>query len=279
MRKISKPTYDIGDVYDLCISRVKNPDLKQRLERCKSDIINASLDYNDKATRTMLHQISIMTSVRDVSAKEMEKVYTYRMAKKKTSGRPIYDKLKSSSKYGRCPLCGQRVVSSLDHHLPKTDFPLFVVNPINLIPSCGDCNKVKDTYKASSQQEETLHPYYDDVENDKWLKARVINTTPCSIEFFVDKPSSWSDLLFERTLNHFKLFGLANLYSSESAQELVNINYRVASLHSLGGYQFVKDHLQEEAVSRNNAYLNSWQTAFYEALSSSSWYCDGGFRL
>ncbi|MFJ4518444.1 HNH endonuclease [Streptomyces sp. NPDC088816] len=215
-----------------------------------------------------------------MTTQEMIAVYTNRMAKKQAAGRPIYDDLILAAKDGRCPLCGQRPVSTLDHHLPKTLYPALAVDPLNLVPSCADCNKLKLDVTPRSSEEETLHPYFDDVEHDSWLKAEVIEVAPAALRFFVDPPAAWSPTLIRRARLHFKTFGMASLYASQAAQELGNIKYYLTQLYEVGqkrGAQRVQDHLAEQAESRRRAHINSWQSATYQALADSAWYCDGGF--
>src|SRR6266446_4463738 len=57
------------------------------------------------------------------------------------------------------------------HHLPKSRYPDLSVSPINLVPCCMDCNTNKRAIFPTSGQEETLHPYYDNFEGEKWLQA------------------------------------------------------------------------------------------------------------
>ena len=73
----------------------------------------------------------------------MVRVYDGRMAAQGSPGRTIYDAIKLASPNGLCPLCGQRVVATLDHYLPKSRYAALAVNPANLIPACSDCNKAK----------------------------------------------------------------------------------------------------------------------------------------
>ncbi len=159
------------EVFRACISRIKDTDLKDRLELCETAIILAAQELETKAMNSTLHTISVSDNISGhVSGEEMEKVYTDRMVKKNSPGRMYYDKLISSTANGRCPLCGQRVVSTLDHYLPKAHFPSLAIAPLNLVPSCKDCNKVKMDKIPQNSEEETLHPYFDDIEGEFWLK-------------------------------------------------------------------------------------------------------------
>lgn len=185
MRKIEKPNLDPKSVYLACVSRIRNEQLRFRLQTVADDIAIAAVDYDENAENGSLYRIQQHDSVGgSVTRQEMEKVYTYRMAQKGRSGRRYYDELKASAQFGVCPLCGHRQVSQLDHHLPKANFPSLAVVPFNLVPSCSDCNKAKLAEIPTDAESQTLHPYYDDVTNKQWLHAEVIETSPAAVSFF-----------------------------------------------------------------------------------------------
>jgi hypothetical protein len=53
---------------------------------------------------------------------------------------------------------------------------------------------------------------------------------------------------------------------------------QIEKLHARTGHQAVREYLVESYTSRAQARPNSWQSALYEALSTSDWYCNGGFN-
>lgn len=201
------------------------------------------------------------------------------MAKKGAPGRKFYDKLIISPPNGICPLCSHRAVTTLDHYLPKSKYPRLSVVPINLIPACSDCNKSKLGGYPTLPEEEIIHPYFDDIENDLWLTATVNQTTPPTIQYDVTPSPVWEQLLAERVKFHFDSFLLAKLYSTQAAVELVQINSSLIKLHKVSGIDGVRKYLLEAADSRNHANINSWQAAMYNAMATDDWFCDGGFRL
>lgn len=213
-----------------------------------------------------------------VTAEEMSGLYGSQFARKHARGRTIYDQLIALAEHGLCPLCGQRPVSTLDHHLPKSIFPSLAIAILNLIPACADCNKTKRDHAPLKAAEQTLHPYFDDFSKDRWLHAKVVETDPPSLTFFVNAPVHWSDLSRMRAEHHLQTFALAKLFATQAAQELSNIRDFVSKLYDRAGSAAVRDHLVEQAASREAAYRNSWQTAMYASLAASHWYCSGGFR-
>ena len=281
MKKLNKPTFNVEDVFTTCVNDiVRDVALKSRLLACEKLIIEAAKEFDRKVLPAQLHTITRESVVnRNVTAKELEGIYKSRMLKKSSLGRAIYDKLISAPANDICPLCSQREVKTLDHHLPKANYPRLSVTPINLVPSCSDCNKSKLTSYPNTAEEETLHPYYDDIDNEIWLVAEVIKTTPPSIKFSVHTSDNWTELLGKRVKYHFDVLLLNKLYGAQAAVELGNLNFQLCALHEKSGAIAVKKYLLGEAKSRLHANRNSWQTAMFNAISQDEWFCDGGFKL
>lgn len=280
MIKMDAPNLLPGDVFAACISRIRDPGLKLKMESIAHLVVAASADFDTLAAQTRLHQFVRQAIVGGVvTTAEMEGVYTQRMAKKSAPGRDAYDELFNSAPNGKCPLCGHRTVSTLDHHLPKAHYPVLAVVPLNLIPACGDCNKSKLAALPTSANEKALHPYYDNIDGDRWLFAEVVAGTPAALRFRVQTPANWSAVLADRVALHFKTLGLGALYSAESADELLNIRGQLETLHAAGGAALVETELLERASSCRMARMNGWRSAAFEAFADSAWFCDGGFSL
>ncbi|MTI11656.1 hypothetical protein [Sansalvadorimonas verongulae] len=135
MKKLPKPELNAKDVFSRCVSRIRDDDLKTRLMSCEDTVELAASEFDQKALAVELHTIQSSDNVDNtVTSDEMKSVYTQRMVKKTSPGREYYDLLMAIPAHGRCPLCGQRIVTTLDHHLPKAHYPALVVSPLNLIP-------------------------------------------------------------------------------------------------------------------------------------------------
>jgi len=275
MRTLIKPNDDAKSVFETCISKVRNPALQTRLQGVSNLVEAAAAEYDLQGENKNWFIIPEHSSVGLVSADEMKKVYTSRMVGSKSPGYAIYIKLRTSTEL--CPYCAQRPVSQLDHYLPKDKFPSLAVTPYNLVPSCSDCNKTKLADVANNEESQTLHPYYDDVTDEQWLYARVIEEELPTIEFFIQPPNEWTQPLKGRVAFHFQSFELADLYTSQVGVELSNIQNQIRQLHKRAGTKAVQEHLKEAADSRFENHKNSWQTAMYQALAASEWYCSGGF--
>ncbi|MCF0039702.1 HNH endonuclease [Dyadobacter fanqingshengii] len=245
-----------------------------------NSVARAEQIYIDAADRRRLNEILQVGDVDGiVTNAEMVTVYTSRMVGANSPGRPIYDRIMASARFGRCPFCGHRSVSTLDHHLPKTSYSEFTVTPLNLIPACKDCNKAKEWDNPYHPDQVFLHPYFDDVENDRWLQGNVITGPVATLSFSVVVPAHWDLITCNRVRNQFNKLGLDELYRSNAVEEMLNIRFQLTNMWNQGGRDAVRAHLRSNAESRLNNRVNSWQTATYEALSLSDWYCDAGFRM
>lgn len=278
MRNLPHPPEDADNFFLLCVSRIKNKDLKERLRAARPVVVAAAAEFVAKATFTELHQLQPHSGAGPrVSTPEMVAVYTGRMAKVGQPGRAVYDRLRLAPVDGLCPLCGHRPVDSLDHHLPKQQFPSLAVVPANLVPACFSCNKLKETYVPTRAQQETLHPYFDDVSRETWLVAMVLPIQPAAVVFAAYPPAAWPALLQQRVAHHLHQFELSSLYTAQAAVELTNIRFGLNEVYASGGAAAVQHHLDREARSRRHHCLNSWQSALYTALAADAWYCSGGF--
>lgn len=249
------------------------------LNACSTLIKTAETEFESKITKGLIFTIPQETVVNgNVTKDELKKVYSDQMIKS-SAGRVHYDKLLKAAKHDLCPLCAHRDVTTLDHYLPKAKYPRLSVVPINLIPACKDCNTGKLSSYPQTAEEETLHPYYDDIESDQWLIATISQSRPLTINFHVIHAIGWSDLLFERVKNHFLFFNLKRLYSTQAARELTSRKFQLMNTYDSGaGQAGLQKLLEDEAISRARSNLNSWQSAMYRCLANDDWFCKGGFR-
>jgi len=277
MLHVERPEMDAGEAFSICISRVKNSAMKRRLLAIRPNIEVAAADYIEKAENGGLHLVRPMNDIGEVHGSEMVKTYSGRMAKKNQPGRPIYDQIKLLPENDRCPFCDHRNISTVDHILPKTHYPIFAVTPVNLVGCCADCNKVKRDVVPTDAFDIVLHPYFDEVTDLRWLVAKVVEQAPVALTFHVIEVDEWDDVLNTRIGHHFNLLELANLYSSQAAREITDIRQNLQRHFDSGGPDTVRIELEHQWQSRQANRINSWQTATYRALAESDWFCDGGF--
>jgi hypothetical protein len=263
---------------DTCIAGITAADLKKRLQDIRGDIEAGETTFNDAAEVSSLYLIPPADNVGAVTVKEMEKLYDRHMARSRSRGRAIYDRLMIAAENDMCPFCGHRNVSTLDHSLPKAAHPAFAVTPINLIPCCKDCNHDKGTQSPATEEDQLLHAYYNDVTADRWLYAEIIEGSPPAAIFVVEPPDEWEDRIATRVRNHFNKLHLAKLYASQAGRQLQNMRGALGEIYDAAGVDAVREDLERRFRSCRDVMVNSWEGALYEAAAASDWYCDNGFR-
>lgn len=278
MRKIDKPSFTVTDVFIQCISNVRDALLKNKLENSTLSIQNAENDFHSKKLTNQVYLISrnvIISS--SINSEVLKSIYTDRLVNKKNPARNFYNMILISAPKEKCPLCNQRIADTLDHYLPKAKYPILSVSPLNLVPACTPCNKNKLSDYPTNRKEETLHPYYDNIENDNWLKCELLSVKPMLFNFYVDPDPHWNLLLQNRTKNHFENFNINKLYKTHAAQEFENIKYQIQKLFKNGGTPLLTNHLIDSYESRKLIDKNSWQTAFYDCLLNNNYFRNGDF--
>ncbi|WP_152184548.1 HNH endonuclease [Sulfurimonas indica] len=274
MRIITKPSISPLRTYVRCYSSYRIA-AKNNFRAIAKFIDIQSLDYDRRANNKNLYTFSVHTHVHGhISKNEMVKLYNDKMVKHPT-GRKIYDKLMGLAPLDRCPFCGIGRVKTLDHYLPETKFPTFSVLPYNLVASCRDCNIGKSTHFASTQNTQTIHPYYDDYTHEQWLYAKVLESIPVSIEFYVNPPSHWDQVDKDRVQEHFKSYELAERFSIEASNALADLREEFILYKS--SPSIIQKELKKKAKVYESRYKNSFETAMYQALYKSQWYCNGGY--
>lgn len=262
--------------YTLCASLVSDPHLQTSLLAVTPEVTAAEARYDLAARTAKTHTLDpVDFNLTGVSKEQMYGMYD-RLLDPTRAGRVVYETLKDSSFI--CPYCGHRDVNSLDHFMPKSQFPALAVTPSNLVPACFACNKSKLATVASAEEDVLLHPYYENVDNHEWLQAQVQVGSPAFFTYDVAAAAHWNPTLAARVENHFLRLGLAPLFSSQAATRLATIRGRLTGLFAKGGSADVEFHLKEEYSSCRDERLNAWDTALYKAMSTSAWFCNGGFR-
>ncbi len=278
MRRLLRPAITARQALDLCIASIRDLGLTQRLRLAAATIEATETAYIAHGNHATLHLLPGSDGVAgQVSTAEMERVYASTFVRSVRT-RHIYDSIKKLPENDICPLCGQRTVFTLDHYLPQTAYPALVITSANLVPACAECNKVKLAFQATDAGDQTLHPYFDDIDDERWLFARVEETSPAALVFLPVPPACWEEVKRERVMAHFKTFELGKLYASHSAVELNNMRFGLREMARRNSHQEISDHLRGIAASCAAAHPNSWQRATYEALADSVWYCSGGFN-
>lgn len=274
MLNISLPQDDAGAVFTACATRTRPVDKKNTLLAQRPWVEARATLYLEHAQQNSLHAFE-PAEPDAIDAAELSGVYGRVLVK--GGERPTYLRLKGLARYGRCPLCAQRDVKTLDHYLSKYDYPELAVFPANLVPCCFDCNHDKGTYRAQQANQRLFHPYFDDWSEHRLIKAALVIEEGVTVTYTVREPEGASAETVSRARRHFRKLNLGLLYSDNAAVELVERKLSFQEIFDADGADGLRVELEREFRSRRRRNRNSWQTALYRALSLSDTFCEGGF--
>ncbi|WP_333745593.1 HNH endonuclease [Streptomyces sp. IBSBF 2950] len=279
MWPLDPPAVSSRHSYETCVGSTRDPGRRELLLAAADSVEGAGDRFRSAAHQNTLHALdSTAFSIPGISAADaVAWAYDRGMVATK-SGRVIYDQIMSAPPEQRCPLCGHGVVRTLDHVLPKKAFPALCVDPLNLVPACADCNHAKGEARPSSAETTPLHPYLDRIDHDPWLDARIMQSSPIWLEFFVSPPPSWDHVLTDRARHHFELFGLSELFAIQANRTLSSIRHQLAELKS-GNAEVVRAYLSDEAATRLAHRPNGWEGVTYRTLAGDDRFCNGDLSL
>ncbi|MBT9293312.1 hypothetical protein [Prosthecodimorpha staleyi] len=279
MLRVAPPSHDSGETFSRCASIIRNPADRAAMLEVRERVVDQCNTYEQKATEGDLYLLERLPYIGNITGTMLQDNYTNRLARKNASTREIYDSIKLLPRNSKCPYCNSGTVETIDHFLPKEHYPIHSVHPKNLIGCCHRCNFNKFRYFPRSKDETFIHPYFDTIEDTIWLESTIVETTP-PVAIYTVKRSAFEDsITFRRVEFQFSLLKLDRIYSYAAADEIASIEYNIEEIFNNSGALSVATHLSMQARSRRRYVSNSWQASLYDALSSSEWYCNGGFRI
>lgn len=279
MIKIDQPVFfNVAKILTECSQSKQKKGLRARI---LSEVVNLAAleaEYKKRAAARTLYEYAESTETGSLTVAEMSDLYANTLVKKTGPIRYIYNYIKSMAPSAICPLCNHRDISTLDHYLAKAYHPSFSLTPVNLVPACKSCNSDTLARRPKQMAEQTLHPYFDDVDNKDWLVARVMESAPPAIVFEVNPGLDFNDPANAILKSHFEVFNLETLYSSAAANMASSMYADLNRNLTNGGTVFVVSELRRAARNAREPVRNSWQGAMLDAMANSAWFSAGGFK-
>lgn len=269
MRKINTPEVKQSDIFDAyktleyldrLVDESKNycEHLKKlnEFEKDEHGFIGGNIDYKEYMKKMYSQRFTS-------SSKSYEQIYKY------------YKKIRLSQDV--CPYCNYfvRKVKQVDHFLPKAHFPTFAITVNNLVPICKECNETKDDYYSIYDDENILHPYYDEIPEDisSFLKCHIVEDGNIGFNFSVKKLDCWSDNTFRKFTKHFEVLKLNDLYRDAFSGDFVEtINELKISYKESKELDQVKRTLTRRILILEMTKIKPWSVAGLKALNENDWF-------
>ncbi|MBL0610469.1 hypothetical protein JD508_09380 [Aeromonas jandaei] len=178
---------------------------------------------------------------------------------------PIINKLRDR-KLVYCPSCGEDgTPNTLDHYLPKDDYPEFSILSKNLFPMCDICQGKKSTNTINEEGERLfLHPYY-----DSFLEMQVVHLT---ISKPYESPSAFS-LRVNNALTpkqsgvvdrHIKSLDISGRYQNYAKDQYFRLLKLVSASRDIN--KDTRELLLAFKMMAATKNINSWENIFYSGV-------------
>ncbi|PSE42920.1 HNH endonuclease [Acinetobacter nosocomialis] len=193
------------------------PYYKDRILSLSPIILQAYSVYDTAFLHNNLHTVTSTIKFSDSQKSDALKLYKYdtrpfTILKNTIITRPNNYELHT------CQYCAINSINTLDHIMPKDDFPEFAVHPKNLFPACSQCNSYKSTKWMTNGVFEFLNPYLHLLPSEQFLFASVnyLNNT-FDVSFYLNNSNNIiPSYLFNIIQNHYRNLHLLDRYRKES---------------------------------------------------------------
>lgn len=171
-----------------------------------------------------------------------------------------------------CPNCTIEKVASLDHYIPKDEFPEFSVNPINLIPCCSTCNSKKKEKWKGDQNLLFINLYSDVIPIVQYLFVDIVSKTEFKFEL---KNINNIDIdLFKIIESHYSKLDLPQRFKENSDEVISELDLIISSFKdSISAnnvlLDVVKKHYSKIEATKG---INNWKIVLVKAMINSNIY-------
>lgn len=275
MRSIPRLAVDATDIFDE-IAAAKLQPRRGRMQTARAEVLAAYQGYDDVAPEVGELDKATLTDPQKDAMRHAYKVETGPMTTLRG------DLLKRIS-VARCPFCGISESSTLDHYLPKEQYPEYSVFPNNLVPSCWVCNTLKRDLilDEGTSVRMFLHPCYDLIPSIEFLTVRTrMEADALILSYRLTRPAGMAQRSFQHLRSHFRALNLADRYRRMGLEHLGGQYPALRRAYGLGeDAQRVAEKLIEGAQDFEEVSgPNYWLAKLYRALASNIGFCDGGFE-
>lgn len=287
MKRLSPPSADSLKFFDdIAAAKYMGRDL--RLQDLRTDVGALYEKYCRHAPEFECWHAGDDTDLKDSARADLLHCYTSATASRDTL---VADIVALSPD---CPYCGINQTHTVDHYLPKKGYEQFSVFPLNLVPSCGECNTLRTPWVRDGART-TLHFYFDVIEEEvPILTASIVQKGG---EFVAEynlaaKASVRASTFMALYRSQCELLGL--LPKQDAPTDVVTRFKRAAGGKLKQALAEIRD-LREEPDHFNAAFIaseyrrrtralaslrgvNDWEVALYRAIAEGADFIDYGIR-
>lgn len=239
MRKIQHYPNDAFEFHKKAVSRKKASQEKTILQSVEENIKCCYAIYNNQFRAKSLFSLQPF----DTNQQTKDALVGLYQFKRKVFS-DLFESLTTTIDNRRdmlCPNCTLTDCSQLDHYMPKSLFPEFSANPLNLMQCCSICNQKKLDRWLNGVHPIFLNLYIDDLPPVQYLFADITmdNGIP-RFRFYLQNPGSIGPILFGRIESHYQGLDLCERFAERTDNVISEIHrdYIASKVANVTPFQF-----------------------------------------
>lgn len=243
-----------------------DPKYKERISKLDTSVENQHKVYINCFNTNTLENI-VPEIYTNKNKEDLKNLYTY----KSKLMQDLKIKLTTTNKnrtINTCQNCTINSVNSFDHYLPKEEYSEFSVNPINLIPSCTECNNHKSIYWKEDNKRIFLNLYLDILPCLQYLYVDLkVTSNSIKTHFFLQKQKDMDENQFSIIYEHYSRLHLFQRFSENSNDIITNLENSIcANLKHLSLRKAIEVVIETSNRNRKIFGLNFWKSILEIAL-------------
>ena len=164
----------------------------------------------------------------------------------------------------QCPMCSINETHPLDHYMDKSNYGQLACCRLNLVPTCGICNRLKHDNPYTG----FVHSYYDKYPDVNFLVTTfTIRNNYYGMEFSIDESVIGNPILAAKTQNQFKHM---NLKERLHKAGISFVNDMIGGLICTTNKELQKQLLSLENNYKERYGRNDWRTSIIRGLRSNN---------
>jgi 5-methylcytosine-specific restriction endonuclease McrA len=271
MKNLKPYNEDCFYIHESAVNKKQTGDLKDRLLNSSDSIKNEYLIYEQKFDTKQLHLL--LPSNKFESLKDdLATLYSYQNSVIRKV-RTHIESLQVNTIITTCQNCTIDTVHTLDHILPQSKFPEFIVNPKNLFPCCSTCN----SYKLNVLPMSTpifLNLYLDKLPDIQYLfvDIKVEDNDNINFNFHLQNIDNLIDNnLYSTITTHYEKLNLFYRMKLKSIEFLSEFEIKIRTFKKVLNTNQIIEILNSSISDERAAYgFNHWKCVLEHALLNST---------
>lgn len=273
---MKKVQYYLDDPFDfhkeVVDSKHKGPQ-KNIVEALETNVKISYNAYNEKFTNNQLVTLKPI-ALQPNEQEALKGLYRFK-------AKSFYDLFvcltttKSNKRDMLCPNCTLTDCSQLDHYIPKSEFPEFSANPLNLMQCCSICNQKKLDRWLEGGQPIFLNLYLDILPQSQYLFVDIkIDKSIPKVNFYLQNTGRIDSTLFSRIESHYKELDLLKRFA-EKADSVISeiLRYYTAAEARVKPSQFWEILTSHAKLDQQEFGFNYWKSVLTLGCCSNPDFC------